>query len=132
MKKTALHVSIGLGLAILTIVVHSFLSAEHGLELGSFLLVLIGSVYFGFAVLSHSHKVMTLETTVASLFVLQGVFGLWVSPWFLIVGLFLHGVWDLLHHNSNGKVFAQIPQWYMPFCAAYDWSMAGYFLYLIA
>lgn len=135
-SKTLINILVGLGAAFLTILLHSFLSETKGLELSSFLLVLIGSVYYGFAVLSHDKAAVAFEATVASLFVMMGIAGLWVSPWILIAGLFLHGFWDIFHHNKISKNSAlplfDIPKWYIPFCAAYDWTMAIYltFLYL--
>jgi len=128
MKFKALqNILIGLGLALLTISLHRALSAQKGLELTSMLLILIGSVYFGFALLSSHKKAAIIEIFVATAFVLIAIFGLWVSPWFLIIGLLLHGFWDLAHHNNMFKLI-EIPKWYIPFCAAYDWSMAFYLM----
>ena len=56
--------------------------------------------------------------------------GLWISPWILIVGLFLHGFWDIAHHNQTFKL-VKIPKWYIPFCATYDWTIAAYLIYLL-
>lgn len=123
--KTIINIAIGLGAAIVTIISHQSLGEAKGLELTSFLLVMIGSAYFGFALSSHSKRARIIEIIVASAFVLMAIYGLWVSPWILIVGLFLHGVWDLAHHNNVFNL-AEIPKWYVPFCASYDWVMAIY------
>jgi len=123
--KTIINIAIGLGAAIVTISFHQTLGEAKGLELSSFLLVMIGSAYFGFALSSHSKRARIIEIIVASAFVLIAIYGLWVSPWILIAGLFLHGVWDLAHHNNVFNL-AEIPKWYVPFCASYDWAMAIY------
>ena len=125
------NVLIGIILAGATITVHQLVSEQQGLEITSFLLVLIGSVYYGFALMSKDKKTVVIELTVATLFVLMAVLGLWFSPWLIIVGLFLHGFWDLAHHNQD-SVLAHIPAWYIPFCAAYDWSMAAYLALLLS
>lgn len=123
--KTLVNIFTGLGLGLLTIILHLELNELKGLELTSFLLVLIGSVYYGFALLSKHKKAMIIEIIVATIFVLMGIFGLWFSPWILIFGLFLHGLWDIAHHNSSFKL-VDVPQWYIPFCATYDWVIALY------
>lgn len=123
--KTLLNIFIGLGLGLLTIIIHEELNELKRLELTSFLLVLIGSVYYGFALLSKHKKTMVIEIIVATMFVVMGVFGLWFSPWILVIGLFLHGIWDISHHNSSFKL-VKIPQWYIPFCATYDWVIGVY------
>lgn len=115
---------IGCSLAALTIAIHSLLTPQKQLEITSFLLVLIASVYYGFALSGHHKKAAIIESIVASCFVLLGLFGLWFSPWILVGGLLLHGVWDLLHHNTGKLV--KIPAWYIPFCASYDIIMALY------
>jgi hypothetical protein len=58
-------------------------------------------------------------------------------PVVLIAGYALHGLWDLLHEvhvHAGTEVFGgrestQIPLAYGAFCAAYDWTMALYFLF---
>jgi len=122
-------VLIGFILAVTTIVVHQSLDGTKGLELTSFLMIMIGAVYFGFALMSHHKQAAAIEIVVAILFVLIGIFGLWFSPWLLVAGLFLHGVWDLVHHNNTYLV--EIPKWYIPFCATYDMTMALYIGYTL-
>ncbi len=126
---TVRSVAIGLALGVSTILLHTLLSEEQGLELTSLLMVLIASVYYGFALMSHHTKAKIIEIIVASAFVSMGIFGLWISPWILVIGLFLHGLWDIIHHHSPQSL-AEVPAWYIPFCATYDWIIAGYLAYL--
>ncbi|NBC24470.1 MAG: hypothetical protein GVX78_02520 [Bacteroidetes bacterium] len=130
MKSTTIkNILIGLGLAFITIIIHLMLSERRGLELSSFLLVLIASIYYGFAFLSRHKKAMVIEIVVASVFVIMGISGLWFTPWILILGLVLHGLWDIAHHNNSIKL-AEIPKWYVPFCATYDWVIAIYLSFI--
>jgi uncharacterized protein DUF6010 len=128
-KKTVQSTAIGLVLGAITIFIHLLLSKQQGLEFSSMLLVLIGSIYYGFALLSHNRNAAIVEITVASAFVTMGILGLWVSPWVLIIGLFLHGIWDIAHHNKSSNL-VEIPKWYIPFCATYDWIIAIYLVFL--
>lgn len=127
--ETIKNILVGLLLAALTIVIHLYFAPKQQLEISSILLIIIGSIYFGFALLGHHLKAQLIEVLVASGFVTIGIMGLWFSPWWLIVGLYLHGFWDLLHHNQNLPI-VEIPKWYIPFCATYDWVMGSYLLWL--
>jgi hypothetical protein len=128
-SKTIVNILIGLGLGALTIILHLSLSKSKGLELTSFLLVVIASIYYGFAFLSTHKGARIIEIIVASAFVMMAIFGLWISPWILIAGLFLHGLWDIAHHTKMFRL-AKIPEWYVPFCAAYDWVIAVYLTFI--
>ncbi|MCF6320881.1 MAG: hypothetical protein L3J32_03835 [Rhizobiaceae bacterium] len=128
-QKTIKPITFGFALGVGTIFIHLLLSKKQGLEFTSMLLVLIGSIYYGFALLSHNRNAAIVEIAIASVFVAMGIFGLWISPWILIIGLFLHGLWDIAHHNQNSYL-VEIPKWYIPFCATYDWIIALYLVFL--
>ena len=89
-----------IGSGLLAIFLHWLLGKTKGVELTSHLLVLIGAIYFGFALLSHNKKATVSEVIVVSLFVMMAVLGLWILPWVLIAEFFLHGFWDIAHHNQ--------------------------------
>lgn len=57
------------------------------------------------------------------IFVALAVLGVKRSPWFLAIGMMLHGLaWDAWHYqNSN-----YIPDWYVIACLAVDLSMGAY------
>ena len=120
----------GIILGIATVMLHSLLDDSQGHDLTSILLVLIGSIYYGFALLQSNMKATIIELVVASLFVVLGFFGLWISSSIVVAGLVLHGFWDIAHHNSKLGL-AKIPTWYIPFCATYDWFIAIYLTYRI-
>ena len=123
-------IATGIILGIGTVLLHTLLDDSQGQDLTSILLVLIGSIYCGFALLQTSIKATIIELVVASIFIVLGFLGLWFSTWIIVVGLFLHGFWDLAHHNAKLGL-AQIPLWYIPFCATYDWFLAIYLTYQI-
>lgn len=91
-------------------------------------LAVIGAIYMGFAFADGRLSIMIVELTAATAFVLLALFGLWVAPVFLAVGLVLHGLWDIAHRPRG--ITTRMPYWYPPFCAAYDFVFAGVFLFL--
>jgi hypothetical protein len=91
-------------------------------------LAVIGAIYMGFAFSDGRLSIMILELTAATVFIVLALLGLWWAPACLAVGLILHAIWDLAHRPS--AVTTKLPNWYPPFCAAYDLVFAGVFLYL--
>jgi hypothetical protein len=64
-----------------------------------------------------------LEWVGLGLFLLLALGGLFVSPWFLVAGLFAHGLtWDLWHLRAGGVV----PTWYALACAIVDVGLGAY------
>lgn len=57
------------------------------------------------------------------LFVALAVLGVKLSPWFLAVGMVLHGLaWDAWHYRNS----TYIPDWYVIACLAADLSFGAY------
>ena len=80
-------------------------------------LVLIASVYIGFAVADGRWLVIAVETNVAAIFVLVAAAAITDSPWLLVVGLAGHGLKDLWQHRSH---FVANTRWWPPFCLVVD------------
>ena len=80
-------------------------------------LVLIASVYIGFAVADGRWLVIAVETNVAAIFVLVAAAAITESPWLLVVGLAGHGLKDLWQHRSH---FVANTRWWPPFCLVVD------------
>lgn len=99
------------------------LSNTRVLEFHAALLTLIASVYIGFALQGGQPHEVRLEVATAAAFVALALIGLWLSPWFIVFGLALHGFWDFLHHSV---IHTPIPRWYIPLCMIYDVSVAGF------
>ena len=93
----------------------------------SAMLVMIGSIYMGFAFMDGRVSIVILELSVATIFIVLALLGLWQAPLLIGIGLVLHGFWDIAHRPQGIKT--KIPIWYPPFCAAFDFVFAGAFFY---
>jgi len=91
-------------------------------------LVMIAAVYLGFAFSDGRVSIVILELSVATVFLVLALLGLWQAPVFIGAGLILHGLWDLAHRPH--AISTKLPKWYPPFCAAYDFVFAGIFFAL--
>ena len=62
-----------------------------------------------------------VEVLGVPLFATLAMVGLKRSPWFLVIGILVHGLRFLAYRNST-----YIPDWYAVFCAAVDLGFAAY------
>src|SRR5436305_8518573 len=85
-------------------------------------LVLIASVYIGFAVADGRPAVIAVEISVASTFVILAAAAVTGSPWLLVLGLAGHGLKDLWQHRRQ---FVANTRWWPPFCLVVDWVAAA-------
>ncbi len=84
-------------------------------------LVLIASVYIGFAIADGRRSVLVVETSVATVFVIVAAAAVTGSPWLLVAGLAGHGLKDLWQHRRQ---FVANTRWWPPFCLVVDWVAA--------
>ncbi len=118
------EIAVDVLLAALTAAVALLLPRPLAAELLAVLLALIASVYVGFGLRESRPRERNAEVAGAAGFVLVALLGLWVSPYLWVAGLVGHGVWDLAHHPRGG-LRTEVPGWYPPFCAAYDWALGA-------
>jgi hypothetical protein len=85
-------------------------------------LVLIASVYIGFAVADGRWVVIAVECGVASVFVVVAAAAVTGSAWLLVAGLVGHGLKDLWQHRRQ---FVANTRWWPPFCLVVDWTVAA-------
>src|SRR5436190_1372112 len=85
-------------------------------------LVLIASVYIGFAVADERAAVIAFESSVAALFVVVAAAAITGSAWLLVIGLTAHGFKDLWQHRRQ---FVANTRWWPPFCLVVDWVAAA-------
>jgi hypothetical protein len=85
-------------------------------------LVVIASVYIGFAVADGRRTVLAVETGVASMFVIIAAAAVTGTPWLLVAGLAGHGLKDLWQHHRQ---FVANTRWWPPFCLVVDWVVAA-------
>jgi hypothetical protein len=74
-------------------------------------LVVIASVYIGFAVADGRRTVLAVESGVAGMFVIIAAAAITGTPWLLVVGL--AGLKDLWQHRRQ---FVANTRWWPPFC----------------
>jgi hypothetical protein len=88
----------------------------------AFGLTVIAPVYIGFAVADGRSKVIAIESSVASVFVVVAAAAVTGPEWLLVVGFAGHGLKDLWQHRTQ---FVANTRWWPPFCAAIDWVVAA-------
>ena len=84
-------------------------------------LALIAAVYIGLAVADGRRKVVAVEVSVATVFVLVGAVAVTGSLWVAVAGLVGHGAKDLWQHRTG---FVNNTRWWPPFCLTVDWVAA--------
>jgi hypothetical protein len=85
-------------------------------------LVLIASVYLGFAVADGRPIVLVVEIVITTLFVILSGVALAGAAWLLVVGLIGHGLKDLWQERTQ---FVVNTKWWPPFCVAVDFVAAA-------
>jgi hypothetical protein len=83
----------------------------------SLALVLIASVYIGFAIADGRVRVVVAEILVASAFVILATVAIVYSPWLIVITLLAHGAKDLWQHRTH---FVVNTRWWPPFCFVVD------------
>jgi len=125
MGKRMVPIISSIVLFAITWLVSWMLTETHQIiELFAIVLVIIGSVYLGFAFKDKDCQHQIIEISAASVFVLMAALGLWWNPWLIVIGLMAHGFWDLVHHNTHR--LTKVPSWYIPLCLIYDILAGGY------
>jgi hypothetical protein len=84
-------------------------------------LVIIASVYVGFAVADGRPWVVVAEVGVASGFIILAALAIGSSPWLVVIGLVGHGFKDLWQHRTD---FVANTRWWPPFCLVVDFVAA--------
>jgi hypothetical protein len=92
-------------------------------------LIVIAALYLLFAVMAGSTGSLVAEVAPALVFVALAVVGFRKSPWLVVAGLALHGVFDFFHHAVIAN--PGVPVWWPGWCLAYDVVAAGYLAALI-
>ena len=64
-------------------------------------LIVIAPVYIGFAVADGRRRVIAVEASVASIFVIVAAAAVTRSPWLLVVGFAGHGLKDMWQHRHH-------------------------------
>jgi hypothetical protein len=87
----------------------------------SLAVVLLASVYIGFAVADGRTVVVAAEVAVTSAFVILAALAIkW--PWLGVIALVAHGIKDLWQHRTH---FVANTRWWPPFCLVVDFVAAA-------
>ena len=92
-------------------------------------LIVIATLYLLFAVMAGSTASLVAESIPALVFVTLAVLGFWKTPWFVVAGLALHGVFDFFHRAVIAN--PGVPVWWPGWCLSYDVVAAAYLAALI-
>jgi hypothetical protein len=87
----------------------------------SLALVLLASVYIGFAVADGRTVVVAAEIAVASAFIILATLAI-KSAWLGVIALVAHGIKDLWQHRTH---FVANTRWWPPFCLVVDFVAAA-------
>jgi hypothetical protein len=81
-------------------------------------LIVIASYYLLFAAMGGSPRAAFVEMAAMTVFVAVAVIGFRLGLWWVVLGLFAHGVFDFVH----GGLIANpgVPSWWPGFCLSID------------
>jgi hypothetical protein len=85
-------------------------------------LVIIASIYIGFAVADGRPYVIAVEVCVAAVFIVLAAAAIDASPWLVVIGLVGHGFKDLWQHRTH---FVVNTRWWPSFCLVVDFVAAS-------
>ncbi|MBB4858599.1 hypothetical protein HNO88_001925 [Novosphingobium chloroacetimidivorans] len=114
---------VGIVLSLATLPLHLVLDTRQSVDISAVVVAVIGAIYVGFALQRGSIKQIVVGSIVAACFAGVALAGLWWNPWIIPAGYVAHGLWDAVHHWRSHDL-VEIPHWYPPFCAAFDWLYA--------
>ena len=80
-------------------------------------LVIVASIYIGFAVADGRPTVIAVEAGVATSFIIVAAIAVTSSPWLVVIGLVAHGIKDLWQYRTR---FVANTRWWPPFCLIVD------------
>lgn len=120
---------IGLGLALAVALYATFIGLDRERAFYSTVLAVVGSLYGLFAVMSGSTQTLLLESIGIAVFLLVSTLGFKFSQWFLVAGLFAHGVFDFFHGHVISN--SGMPAWWPAFCMSYDITASVYLAFLL-
>lgn len=120
---------VGLVLAIATGILGRTAKFDRDRAFYPTITIVIATYYILFAAMGASSSALVAESLVAALFVVLAIAGLRKTLWVAVLALAAHGVSDLFH----GKLIPNpgVPEWWPPFCMAYDVAAAGFLAWLL-
>lgn len=120
---------IGISSALAAFFFARFIGLDRDRAFYPTVMIVIALLYALFAAISGSGTVLALESIGITGFILLAVLGFKTSPWFVVVALAGHGIYDLFH----GHLFVNpgVPAFWPAFCMAYDVTAAAGLAWLL-
>lgn len=119
---TAISALWGIGLGAAVFALASKLAFDRDRSFYPTVMIVIATYYALFAVMAGNGRAITIETTIAVLFVLAAAAGHRWNPLIVAAALLAHGVYDFAHHLLFPDHGA--PVWWPGFCGAIDVVLA--------
>ena len=91
------------------------------------ILVAIAFIYVGFSLKENQVSIIVLECGFALLLYILAIIGYTKNNSLLAYGIMMHGIWDILHHNSF-IVTTNVPGYWPLYCFVIDIIDGIYFL----
>src|SRR5262245_53630416 len=92
-------------------------------------LIVIATLYLLFAAMAKSTGSLVAEDIPALVFVAMATIWFRKTPWLVVAGLALHGIFDFFHHAVIAN--PGVPTWWPGWCLSYDVVAAAYLAALI-
>ncbi len=114
---------IGIGLACAAAVFGNLVGMDRDRAFYATVLVVVATYYLLFACMAGATAALLPELLPALLFIGLAGWGFRASPWLVVAGLALHGVFDLFHATVIAN--PGVPAWWPGFCMSYDVAAAA-------
>jgi len=119
----------GIVFSIVIILVSILLSKYFSYKLiAATILVSIGFIYVGFSLKNNSASAIVLEVSAALVFYFLAILGYVKNYSLIAIGIILHGVWDIMHHDQL-IVKTDVPSFWPVFCITID-IITGIFFWI--
>lgn len=120
-------VALAIGCVLAYASTRSILSGQDSTSIvfSPFVLVVMAAIYVVFAIWDGRRSALVVELSGLTIFASIAAIGMFWFPYAIGIGLILHGVWDIAHHPN--AINTNVPAWYPPLCAIYDFLLAGVF-----
>ena len=118
----------GIFVAILIIIINQIVSKYFTTKLfAAANLIAIAFIYVGYSLKGNPAESIVSEVSVALVFFFMALIGFIRNNYLIAIGIILHGVWDIFHHNAY-LISTDIPDYWPSFCLIIDIIDGIYFL----
>jgi len=120
----------GIIVAVAVIILTQLLSKYFTAKLmAATILVAIAFIYVGFSLKGNVVTYIILECTMALMFYFLALIGYARNSLWIAIGIIVHGVWDILHHQG-WLIKTDVPGYWPSFCIIVDVIDGLYFFFI--